>query len=384
MPKQKRFQTDYPGVYYIEGKALTRPGTERIYYIRYRKNGEIIKNKIIDEKVGRQYADEMTPARASTKRGLRAEGKENTNREKRQIENDRKLAEQGKWTLDRLWKEYKSHRPENKTRKIDEGRYKQYIKPVFGNKEPKEILPLDTDRLRIKLLKTKSPQTVKHALGLLNWIINFGLSKGLTTGLNFKIKMPTVDNLKTEDLTPEQLTSLLEAINKSPHTMAKNMMKLALCTGMRKGEMIKLKWEDIDFHRCFIHLIAPKGKKNQKIPINNETRKVLENHPRHAKSPFVFYGRRGKPIVDIRKRVNEIRDAAGIPKDFRALHGLRHVYASMLASSGQVDMYTLQKLLTHKTPQMTQRYAHLRDEALKQASSIAGSLIDAASKSQKK
>ena len=41
--------------------------------------------------------------------------------------------------------------------------------------------------------------------------------------------------------------------------------------------------------------------------------------------------------------------------------GLRHVYASMLASSGQVDMYTLQKLLTHKSPAMTQRYAHLRD-----------------------
>jgi integrase len=48
----------------------------------------------------------------------------------------------------------------------------------------------------------------------------------------------------------------------------------------------------------------------------------------------------------------------------------------MLASSGKVDLYTLQKLLTHKSPQMTQRYAHLRDEALKRASDLAGSLID--------
>lgn len=47
----------------------------------------------------------------------------------------------------------------------------------------------------------------------------------------------------------------------------------------------------------------------------------------------------------------------------------------MLASSGQVDMYTLQKLLTHKSPLMTQRYAHLRDEALKRASDLAGDLI---------
>ena len=47
----------------------------------------------------------------------------------------------------------------------------------------------------------------------------------------------------------------------------------------------------------------------------------------------------------------------------------------MLASSGRVDLYTLQKLLTHKSPAMTQRYAHLRDEALRQASDLAGDII---------
>lgn len=57
------------------------------------------------------------------------------------------------------------------------------------------------------------------------------------------------------------------------------------------------------------------------------------------------------------------------------MHGLRHVYASMLASSGKVDMYQLQKLLTHKDSRMTQRYAHLRDEALKRASGVANDLL---------
>jgi hypothetical protein len=50
------------------------------------------------------------------------------------------------------------------------------------------------------------------------------------------------------------------------------------------------------------------------------------------------------------------------------------VYASMLASSGQVDLYTLQKLLTHKSPIMTQRYALLRDQALRQAADLAGKI----------
>jgi integrase len=100
----------------------------------------------------------------------------------------------------------------------------------------------------------------------------------------------------------------------------------------------------------------------------------LKNHPR-TRSPYVFPGRGGQQRTDINKAVNEIKKEAGLPKDFRPLHGLRHVYASMLASSGQVDMYTLQKLLTHKSPLMTQRYAHLRDETLKNASNLAGEII---------
>jgi integrase len=47
----------------------------------------------------------------------------------------------------------------------------------------------------------------------------------------------------------------------------------------------------------------------------------------------------------------------------------------MLASSGKVDIYTLQRLLTHKSPQMTQRYAHLRDEALRRASDLASEIV---------
>jgi len=52
----------------------------------------------------------------------------------------------------------------------------------------------------------------------------------------------------------------------------------------------------------------------------------------------------------------------------------------MLASSGKVDMYVLQKLLTHKSPIMTQRYAHLKDEALRKASNLAGELVNEAVK----
>ncbi len=95
----------------------------------------------------------------------------------------------------------------------------------------------------------------------------------------------------------------------------------------------------------------------------------------------VFPGKDGKKRVTIAVGSRRIwKKGKALPKDFRPFHGLRHVYASMLASSGKVDMYTLQKLMAHKSPLMTQRYAHLRDEAMKSAADLAGDIINMAGK----
>jgi integrase len=374
MPAQKRHKTKYPGVYYIDGKTIGSNKNERIYYIVYRKNG-----KIIDEKAGRQFQDDMTPARAAQVRTNRIQGKELSNKEKRKAEKAAREAEKKRWTVTRLWDEYKDRNPRLKGIVTDQNRFEKHIKPKIGDKEPKDIIPLDVDRLRIQLLKKRAPGTVKNVLELLRRITNFGEKKRLCPGINFTIEMPRNDNVKTEDLTPKQLSKLLEAIEKDTNIQAANMMKLALFTGMRRGEMFKLKWRDVDFNRGFINIRDPKGGPDQKIPINDVARDLLKSHPR-TKSKYVFPGRGGRQRTDIKHQVNRIKEEAGLPTDFRALHGLRHVYASMLASSGEVGMYTLQKLLTHKSPQMTQRYAHLRDEALKQASKLAGDIVTQASK----
>ena len=103
---------------------------------------------------------------------------------------------------------------------------------------------------------------------------------------------------------------------------------------------------------------------------------LFKEHPR-TDSEFIFPGRKGGPRTDIKRALTRIKKATGLPEDFRILHGLRHVYASILASSGEVDMYHPQKLLNHKSPSMTQRYAHLRDEALKNASNVLEKFIPA-------
>jgi integrase len=257
-------------------------------------------------------------------------------------------------------------------------RYRKHIKPKFGGREPKSLTLPEVDRLRLALSKKLAPQTVKHVLALLQRIVNFGVNRGLCEPLSFRVKKPTVNNVKTEDLAPEQLERLLDAIEADQDIQAKNLMRMALFTGMRRGELFKLRWADIDFHRGFIHIRDPKGGPSQIIPLNDSAREVLQSHIK-SNSPYVFPGRGGGQRTNIARPVNRIKKRARLPKDFRPLHGLRHTYASMLASSGKVDMYVLQKLLTHKSPQMTQRYAHLRDEALRKAANVVGDMIKEAS-----
>lgn len=378
MPKQTRYKTKYAGVTYLLSKEGT-PKEERVYYVTYRRGG-----KLIEEKVGRSQRDDMTPARASGIRSDKIDGILPTNAERRKAEEAAKEAEQQKWTIDRLWTEYKAHKPDSKTLRTDLNRYENHLKDLFGKKEPLELIQLDIDRLRINLSKTKKlkPQTVKHILALLKRIIHFGVKKGLCQGTRFVIELPKVNNLKTEFLTEEQIKALLKAIDQDDHPQAGPMLKLALFAGLRRGEMFNLKWSDIDFERGFIHIRDPKGGVSEDVPLNDASRQLLENHPKqkfkvkgtkdkYFKSEYVFPGREGRKRVDINKQVNEIKTKAKLPKSFRPLHGLRHTYASLLASSGKVDLYVIQRLLTHKSPKMTMRYSHLRDSALKKGSNVA-------------
>ncbi|MCL2178642.1 MAG: site-specific integrase [Proteobacteria bacterium] len=134
-----------------------------------------------------------------------------------------------------------------------------------------------------------------------------------------------------------------------------------------------LRWGDIDFERGFITLEGEhaKNRTTERIPISGPMRELLEEIER-TESPYVFPGRGGGKRTDFRRVARRVKERAGLPQDFRPLHGLRHAFASLAASSGKIDIYTLQKLLTYKSAAMTQRYAHLSDEALRRAAGTTG------------
>jgi len=366
----QRIKTKYPNVYYIIGKN-GQGRSERIYYIRYRKNG-----KQVEEKVGRQFKDAMTEAKANNVLSDKNRGLKLPNNEKRKLERISEEEKENIWTVDRLWEEYKrNHSPKGIS--IDDGRFKKYIQPEFGDKDPKDIVTLDVTRLNSRMKKRGlKPGTIGRTLEVFRRTIRFGVDQELIPPAPFKITLPRANDEKTEYLTRQQLSKLWKVLGEEKNQQVANMMKLVLYTGLRRGELFKLKWDHLDFENGFINLVDPKGKVDQKIPMSGMARELLKNHYKvFENGPFVFPGKDGNQLTNIKRPVKRIKETAGLPADFRPLHGLRHTYATLLASSGKVDIYTLQKLLTHKDPKTTQRYAHLLDETVKKASRVAEDII---------
>jgi len=161
-------------------------------------------------------------------------------------------------------------------------------------------------------------------------------------------------------LTQQEMDALVEAC--SPHL--KPIVATALHTGMRKSEILRLKWQDIDFATKTIIVRQTKNNEPNVVPINQTLLGELQHSPRHLHSDYVFCSAAGEPYDEVKRSFNTACRRAGI-KDFR-FHDLRHTFASHLIMNG-VDLKTVMRLLGHKDIRMTLRYAHLSGEHLQAA-----------------
>lgn len=386
MASLTRHQTDKVGVFYILGKsrakvkgnkAPTTDKPDKIYYIMYRLDG-----KKVEEKVGRE-SERMTAAKAAKIREQRVNGISLPNTERRRQRQEQEKAEASRWTIGKLWEAYKENKPNLKGIVTDENRFKNYLQD-FAKLSPENVTTQMVDSLRLRLTKSgKKPGTVKNVMELLRRIINFGVKKGLCSWQNpsrLHFEMPKLNNIKTEMLTEEERRRLIEAAKAAPNRKAGQLMLMAYYTGMRRGELFRLKWRDIDFEHGFINIVGEgqegaKSNRDERIPLSPPVRELLRE-VESCDSPYIFPGKDGvSRLTDINKQVNAIKKAAKLPREFRPLHGLRHTFASVAVSNG-VPLSHVQKLLTHKDPTLTQRYAHLEDEALKRAAEAASGFLN--------
>lgn len=137
----------------------------------------------------------------------------------------------------------------------------------------------------------------------------------------------------------------------------------ALHTGMRKGEILSLLWKDVDFEQRLIKVEQTKTHSKKYIPMNDTLLALLKGLPRYEGCDHVFPNEDGKPYVEIDANWYRTLRRAGLNVRF---HDTRHTFASRLTQAG-VPLKVVMELLGHKTMKMTERYAHLAPENLRDA-----------------
>lgn len=284
-------------------------------------------------------------------------------------------------TLADVWGKYLPWAKEHKrTWRDDEWYYGKHIEPRFGSRALSDISAFDIEKMKTDLKRSKNTNgkpyaaaTIKHQIVLLRRLFNVARKWGMYEGVNpvSRVQMPKVDNQKTEFLTEDELSRLTETLDSWPCRDTVAFVRFAMFTGLRRGELFKLAWNDVDFERGMVTLRAPKGGKTTTLPLNQQAIDVLRSLD--VTGTFVFPGKDGKQRADFKGPWLRIRKAAELPDDFR-FHGLRHNYASTLVSNG-VDLGIVRELLTHKHVGTTERYAHFAPAAVKDAARKAGELL---------
>jgi integrase len=232
-----------------------------------------------------------------------------------------------------------------------------------------------------RLQKGNKPATVNRLLATLKHMITKAVEWDMVEEETLKrvrkVESLEENNKRLRYLTKEECQNLINACDKH----LKPIVICALNTGMRKSEILNLKWDNVDLKHGFILLDRTKNGERREIPINDTLRMTIDSLIRRIDTPYVFYDpSTGKPYQDIKRSFHTALRKAGI-RDFH-FHDLRHTFASHLVMAG-VDLTTVKELLGHKTLAMTLRYAHLAPSHKVRAINMLDDVLELKSSAQK-
>jgi integrase len=255
----------------------------------------------------------------------------------------------------------------------------QHILPALGQLSVARIDRDDAVRLHVGMARIprRANYTASTCRALLNFAIDLGLRPPGSNPFR-RIKMYR-ERARERFLSEAEIAKAAEAIEQAegagkigPHGAAG--LRLALFTGARSGEVTAIQWSHVDWERRLIRLPDSKTNEPRTIHLSEAALEVLKAVPRIGR--FVIAGAKpDEPYKNLGRAWIDIRANAGL-QDVR-LHDLRHSFASLAAGRG-VSLQMIGKLLGHKVPATTQRYAHLARDAVAAVNDELGAAMQAA------
>ncbi len=276
----------------------------------------------------------------------------------------------------------------------DRGRIERHIKALLGKKDARTLKKSEIEQFMRDVADGKTAADVKtgkrgraiveggkgtatRTIGLLGGIFSFAVDRQIVEenpvrGIK-RFKDKRVERFLSED----ELSRLGAALaglegegSITPHAAA--AIRLLLFTGARRGEILSLQWDWVDFERGFAFL--PDSKTGRKpIYLSAPALEILAKLPRLEGSSFVICGEAsGKPLMDLKRPWSKACKRAGI--ETLRLHDLRHNFASTGAMGG-LSLPMIGKLLGHLRTETTARYSHLADDPVRSANERIASRI---------
>ena len=278
-----------------------------------------------------------------------------------------------------------------------------HIKPSIGNIPLEKLTPMDLQKFyrrllpkgRVERIESKEQPKGLSAMTVRN--INLVISSAMSLAVAQKIilnnptdscELPKVEHKEMQTVPAEQLSAFLEEATRSG---VYEMYYIELATGLRRGELLGLKWTDIDWKNGVIKVRrqvarvngeiveAPLKTKNsyRAVSISPQAIEVLREQKQKTNDTYVFPSPNGGPISpdSVNNMLKRVLERAGIPKV--RFHDLRHTFATIALQNG-VDIKTVSGMLGHFSAGFTlDTYAHVTTSAQKEAAATLGNILSA-------
>jgi len=236
--------------------------------------------------------------------------------------------------------------------------------------QPRHIIPI-----RDALARTSAPATVVKYLNVLSHAYTVAVKELQWIDQNpcQRVSRPRLPQGRVRYLSTDERERLLAACRESLNPRLLPLFVLALSTGMRRGELLRIQQQDIDLDRGLIHLEITKNKHRRTIPLVGLALTLLRDMPRHPMSPYLFPSSKGgSQWRGYRTAWNEALKRAKVT-NYR-FHDNRHSAGSYLVQCG-IPLYTVSSILGHRSPVQTARYAHHSTDTLRDALEVMTSKI---------